>query len=119
MKKTFNLFALVFGMISITHLSVSASDSLKTSSPVKLVADADNAGLKLPTGFGGLKVADGLGKSRHIAVTAQGDIYVKMSGRIAEGKGILKLHDANGDGKADETTGMGNYGGTGIVIKNG
>jgi glucose/arabinose dehydrogenase len=84
-----------------------------------VVPDADNAGLKMPAGFGALKVADGLGKSRHIAVTAQGDIYVKMAGRIAEGKGILKLHDANGDGKSDETTGMGNYGGTGIVIKNG
>lgn len=86
---------------------------------VAVVPDVDNAGLKMPAGFGALKVADGLGKSRHIAVTAQGDIYVKMAGRIAEGKGILKLHDANGDGKSDETTGMGNYGGTGIVIKNG
>lgn len=81
--------------------------------------DADNAGLKLPVGFGALKVADGLGRARHIAVTAQGDIYVKMNGRVAEGKGILKLHDSNGDGKSDETTGIANYNGTGIAIKNG
>ena len=94
-------------------------NSAKPTVAAAVVPDADNAGLKLPAGFGALKVADGLGKSRHIAVTAQGDIYVKMAGRIAEGKGILKLHDANGDGKSDETTGMGNYGGTGIVIKNG
>jgi hypothetical protein len=55
--------------------------------------------LKLPSGFGALKVADGLGKARHIAVTGQGDIYIKMNGKIPEGKGILKLRDTNGDGK--------------------
>jgi glucose/arabinose dehydrogenase len=81
--------------------------------------DADNAGLKLPAGFGALKIADGLGRARHIAVTAQGDVYVKMNGKIAEGKGILKLHDASGDGKSDETSGIANYNGTGIAIKNG
>jgi glucose/arabinose dehydrogenase len=96
---------------------------LKSAKPATAVLsvtpDADNAGLKLPTGFGALKVADGLGRARHIAVTPQGDVYVKMNGKIAEGKGILKLHDTNADGKSDETTGVGNYNGTGIAIKNG
>ncbi len=86
--------------------------------PAGLVADADNAGLKLPAGFGAIKVADGIGRARHIVVTQQGDIYVKLM-RAVDGKGVLKLHDNNGDGKSDATTGFGNYGGTGIAIKNG
>lgn len=80
--------------------------------------DADTAGLKLPAGFGAIKVADSVGKARHLVVTKEGDIYVKLASP-KDGKGIIKLHDANGDGKADETTGFGDYGGTGITIKNG
>lgn len=136
MKKTFSLF-LSLALVSVlqaqnigdnTGSLAGAGKTFPFGGPKKtvnvlntaaVVADADNAGLKLPAGFGALKVADGLGKARHIAVTAQGDIYVKMNGKVAEGKGILKLHDANGDGKADETTGIGNYNGTGITIKNG
>lgn len=102
--------------------AASTHERYNDNQPVKPAAvepDADNAGLKLPAGFGALKVADGIGRARHIAVTEQGDIYVKMNGRIAEGRGILKLHDSNGDGRADETTGIANYNGTGIAIRNG
>ncbi len=117
-----------FSVLSLALLALGFSAFTPGDKPVKnkavsaagtVVPDPDNAGLKLPAGFGALKVADGLGKTRHIVVTAQGDVYAKIMGRVAEGKGILKLHDANGDGKSDETTGMGNYGGTGIAIKNG
>lgn len=107
---------LLFFFCSMTA-SLSAADSLKNSKMMMPVPDADNAGLKLPAGFGALKVADNLGKARHIAVTAQGDIYVKINGKVADNKGILVLHTVNG--KAETTGGMGNYGGTGIVIKNG
>ncbi|MES2005281.1 MAG: PQQ-dependent sugar dehydrogenase [Bacteroidota bacterium] len=119
MKKRFSVFPLLLIAAGFSSFSACASDSLKINSPVGVVADADNAGLKLPAGFGALKVAEALGKARHLTVTEQGDVYVKIMGRVAEGKGILKLHDANGDGKSDATTGMGNYGGTGIAIKNG
>ena len=128
MKKTIPFLSLLLLAGAFTANAQQSGDNLgkykepispKLTGVVAVVPDADNAGLKMPAGFEALKVADGLGKSRHIAVTAQGDIYVKMNGRITEGKGILKLHDANGDGKSDETTGIGNYGGTGIVIKNG
>ena len=98
-------------------VSLSAADSLKNSKMIMPVPDADNAGLKLPAGFGALKVADNLGRARHIAVTAQGDIYVKINGKVADNKGILVLHTTNG--KTETIGSMGNYGGTGIVIKNG
>ncbi|MEN9684708.1 MAG: hypothetical protein RLZZ28_494 [Bacteroidota bacterium] len=118
MKKTLPFLVQVTAFV-FSVFSVIAADSLKLVKAPGIVADADNAGLKLPTGFGALKVADNLGRTRHIAVTAEGDIYAKIMGRVAEGKGILKLHDANGDGKSDVISGFGNYGGTGMTIKNG
>ncbi len=101
-----------------TNLLACNNDSVsvrKNSSVV--MADKDNSGLKLPQGFGALKVADGLGTARHLSVTQQGDIYVKLDA-LKNGKGIYCLHDNNGDGKADEQTGFGNFTGTGICIKN-
>ena len=80
--------------------------------------DKDNAGLKLPAGFSALLVASKLGTARHITTTPEGDLYVKLDGNV-NGKGILYLHDDNKDGRAETITGFGDYGGTGILIKNG
>lgn len=74
--------------------------------------------LKLPQGFVAIEVTPGIGRARHLAVNGNGDIYVKMS-KADGNKGIMVLKDKNGDGIADETNGFGNYGGTGIAIKNG
>ncbi|RKR83724.1 glucose/arabinose dehydrogenase [Mucilaginibacter gracilis] len=79
--------------------------------------DAYNAGLTLPAGFGALKVADLGAQARHLTVTPQGIIYVKLA-RPKEGKGILVLKQ-NADGRAVVTGGFGNYSGTGIYIKDG
>ena len=81
-------------------------------------ADKDNAGLTLPTGFSALKVADSLGQARHIAVTKEGNIYVKLN-RPKNGKGIIYLEDANKDGRMEKQTGFANYSGTGIYLKDG
>lgn len=118
MKKNVSVFALFLAIAGFSDMTVHASDSLTLAKPVAVVADADNAGLKLPAGFGALKVADGIGRARHIAVTAQGDVFVKLM-RVVDGKGIVRLRDTNGDGKAEDISSMGNYGGTGIAIKNG
>jgi len=75
-----------------------------------------NAGLKLPEGFSATVVAENVGKARHLAVTPQGDIYVRLA-RPVNGKGTVILHEANG--KAVMKSGFGNYGGTGIAIKDG
>lgn len=118
MKKNTALFSLLLVAAGFSVITACASDSARMATPAIPKADADNAGLTLPAGFGALKVAENVGRSRHLAVTSQGDVYVKLD-RVVNGKGILLLHDSNGDGKADITTGMGNYGGTGITIKNG
>lgn len=80
-------------------------------------AEVKDAGLKLPSGFIATILAEKLNGPRHIVVTPQGDIYVKLSS-AKDGKGIVVLHD-NKDGKPATTTGFGDYGGTGIAIKNG
>jgi glucose/arabinose dehydrogenase len=74
--------------------------------------------LKLPEGFAAVEVTPGIGPARHLVVNTNGDIYVKMSDPKGN-KGIVVLKDKNGDGIADETSGFGNYEGTGIAIKNG
>lgn len=87
------------------------ADKNATSSPV-----AANAALKLPDGFGVKVIASKLGGAREIAVTPQGDIYVKLS-RAKGGKGILFLHQ-DGDTSTVKTS-FGSYGGTGVFVKNG
>lgn len=95
-----------------------ASDTVRVQKTSVIRPDNDNAGLKLPAGFSALTVAENVGRARHIVVNQQGDIYVKLSGKVGD-KGILVLRDLNKDGKAEEITGFGNYGGTGIAIHNG
>jgi glucose/arabinose dehydrogenase len=95
-----------------------AHDSTKL--PVKQLApDPDNGGLKLPAGFGAIIAAPEVGRSRHIVVNSNGDIYVKMDRlRGPNGKGIMVLRE-NTAGKATIIDSFGTYTGTGIAIKNG
>jgi glucose/arabinose dehydrogenase len=75
-----------------------------------------NAGLKLQAGFTAAAIAENLGGTREIAITPQGDIYVKLTG-AKTGKGILFLHqDAD---KATVKTSFGDFSGTGVYVKNG
>ena len=70
--------------------------------------DNTNGGLILPEDFKALVVHEGVGKSRHIAVNDNGDIYVKL--RIDFGKnGNVALRDQDGDGKADIIQRFGDY----------
>lgn len=75
-----------------------------------------NAGLKTPQGFSATILASNLGSARHLVVTPQHDIYLRL-GKPVNGKGTLVLHES--DGKAVVKSGFGNYGGTGIYMKNG
>jgi glucose/arabinose dehydrogenase len=77
-----------------------------------------DTGITVPAGFTTTIVADTTGRARHMAVTASGDIYIKLE-RLKRGKGIVRLHDSNGDGVYDQQTSFGNYAGTGIYLKNG
>jgi glucose/arabinose dehydrogenase len=74
--------------------------------------------LKLPGNFHVQVIADNLGAARHLAVTKQGLIYIKLA-KLKGGKGIIVLEGINGDGKAEKEAGFGNFTGTGIYIKDG
>jgi glucose/arabinose dehydrogenase len=102
---------LIFSSLFISMLLANVSTSAQNIKP-----DADNAGLTLPSGFAALKVADNLGRTRHIVVNKQGAIYAKLE-RLDNGKGVLVLKDTDGDGRAETKTSFGNYTGTGIAIK--
>ena len=97
-------------------LPLMAIPALIVSIASKNPTPADSAGLTLPSGFEANIVADNLGNARHIAITKQGDIYVKLN-RAKNGKGILYLHQI-GD-KATVVNGFGDYAGTGMYIKDG
>ncbi|MEK7198672.1 MAG: sorbosone dehydrogenase, partial [Bacteroidota bacterium] len=105
MIKTF--YCLSFIVIVLIFAPSCSTVPPKVMLQEKLIADADSAGLTLPPGFGACKVAENLGSTRHIAVTSQGLIYLKIMGKVAEGKAILRLKDTNGDGKSDEVAGLG------------
>ncbi len=101
---------------SILWLTLAACSNNPAVTSGVLSADKDST-IVLPAGFSASKTVTDLGRARHIAVAPNGDIYVKLE-KLKDGKGIYCLHDSNGDGKADQVTGFGNYVGTGITIKN-
>ena len=84
----------------------------------RVAPDPGNAGLKLPAGFGALVVAETGAHARHLVVTPEGNLYVKLAKPTAKGQGILLLKPTTG-GKAALAGGFGNYGGTGLFEKNG
>jgi glucose/arabinose dehydrogenase len=99
-----------------TTATTAKKDSVEDESDKPPVSN--DVQLKLPAGFTAVEVTPGIGTARHLVVTSNGIIYVKMS-KANDNKGIMILKDKNGDGIADETTGFGDFGGTGIAVKNG
>jgi len=102
----------------IICFSAYAGDTTGVQASKKIIPDADNGGLKLTQGFSAIVVAENLGRVRHIVVNSNGDLYAKLE-RLRDGKGIVRLRDTNGDGKADDSSKFGDFIGTGIAIKNG
>ena len=91
----------------IAGITVFANDSTR-------IAPGD---IKVPDGFKATMIAQNIGKARHIALTSNGTIYVKLA-NPKEGKGIVELKSGS-TGKAAVAASFGNYGGTGMAIKNG
>jgi glucose/arabinose dehydrogenase len=84
------------------------------SNPVSYV----DSTIKLPDAFTASKLAEGYSGARHIAVAPNGAVFVKLAS-LHNGKGIYRLMDTNGDGRADTAFGFGDYTGTGIAIRDG
>jgi glucose/arabinose dehydrogenase len=93
----------------------------------------DNGGLTLPPGFCATVFADHLGHARHLAVAADGTVYVNTwhsedyfpKGSTPAGGLIVALKDRDGDGVADvierfgPALARGGNGGTGIALWHG
>src|SRR5215467_13679494 len=90
----------------------------QSNAAVTPACDPDNGGLRLPQGFCAVVVADGIGTARHLAVAANGDVYVALQGR-GSGGGIVGLRGKKGDGKLDSQYVFGNGSTTGIALRNG
>ncbi|MCB0669784.1 MAG: PQQ-dependent sugar dehydrogenase [Saprospiraceae bacterium] len=71
--------------------------------------DPDQGGLALADGFEAVVVADSIGKARHIAVSDDGFIYVKLRRPHLGTYGNVALRDTTGDGKADDIQYFGTY----------
>jgi len=80
--------------------------------------DRDTGGVSLPAGFCATVFADHLGVARHIAVAADGDVYVALRERVGD-HGIAALQDSHGSGHADVVRGFGDAAGSGIAMDGG
>lgn len=90
----------------------------KSGALVLQQSDSSNAGLKLPLGFKADKIADKIGRARHLVVNKEGDIYIKLQ-RLVNGIGIIALRDNDKNGVYETQLAFGNFPGTGISLKNG
>jgi glucose/arabinose dehydrogenase len=102
----------------------SAGEVAATGPTADPVCAPGNGGITLPAGFCATIFADSVGGARHVAVAANGDVFVSLmtaarrgleSGQAPTG-GILALRDANGDGVADSREYFGDLGGTGVAV---
>ena len=119
MKQVSKLFYFLLLAATACHNSDSGvSLSSDTGKTIMLSPPKPDVTLTLPAGFTATVFADGLGKARHIAITANGYVYVKLDGN-RNGKTIVRLKDTNGDGIADQEVDFGNFKGTGIGVKDG
>jgi glucose/arabinose dehydrogenase len=112
MGSSMKRFAIAFlaigcGVVLLTTLNLAAAPK----------CDADNGGLKLPAGFCALVAADGVGTARHLAVAANGDVYVSLRGQMPGG--VVALRDADGDGRFETKEPFGTGSTTGIALRNG
>ncbi|PSQ68030.1 MAG: hypothetical protein BRD26_09270, partial [Bacteroidetes bacterium QH_1_64_81] len=88
------------------------------ASPNAVACDPNDGGLALADGFCATVVAENLGRTRHLAVANNGDIYAAVRDTTAEA-GIVALRDTDGDYAADRTEYFGDGSGTGIGLRDG
>lgn len=90
----------------------------QVATPGMPVAAPDNGGITLPENFGAVVVADSAGRARHLAISQNGNIYIKLRRLNSNGNGIVMLQDTTGDGQQDIVQAFGDFGGTGIAFHN-
>src|SRR6188472_1635807 len=99
--------------LSAAALLASLAASAQTRSTLP-ACDPGNGGLKLPEGFCALVAADNLGAARHVAVSADGTVYVAIQNRGGDRAGVIALRDTDHDGKLETVERVGEKSTTGI-----
>ena len=112
------------GIVGLAAGAAMVALAIGVSGQSKIACDPDNGGIKLPQGFCALVVANDVGTARHMAVAANGDLYVATQSRGGRGQpetggGIVALHDADGDGKFEVREQIGTGSTTGVGLRNG
>jgi glucose/arabinose dehydrogenase len=112
------------GRASLVAGAVIAAFAIGASGQSKIACDPNNGGITLPEGFCALVVANDVGTARHMAVAANGDLYVATQSRGGRGTpetggGVIALRDANGDGKFEIREQIGTGSTTGVALRNG
>ncbi len=108
-NKRFRALAIVAAVAGAMWATSCSNETKQTEESPK----ANVSNLTLPQGFTATILADSLGPARHIAVTPQGGIYIKLS-EPRDHKGVVML-SSTGEQKAS----FGDYPGTGIYVKDG
>ncbi len=111
---------LSIGLLSLSFIWIAGCKNQPSGQggTASLQFDSTNGGLTLPAGFKAVVVGEHLGRTRHIAIRDNGDIYAALNS-MNNGGGIVALRDTNGDGKADIIRYFGIGHGTGMGIHNG
>jgi len=99
-------------VLAATGLLISCGSAPIESAPAAPPRPATEPELTLPSGLRATVFHPGIGRARHIAVRANGDVYVTGNGTITA------LRDTDGDGRADREERFGEAG-TGIAIRDG
>jgi glucose/arabinose dehydrogenase len=104
--------------------TVGVAAAMLTLTAAPPACDSDSGGIKLPEGFCAQVVANDLGVARHLAVAANGDLYVGLQtsgprGGPQTGGGIVALRDGNGDGRFEIVERFGSGSTTGVGLRNG
>lgn len=120
------------GFAVLLSLTACAKKEPVAAAPPAPTCPGDNGGLTLAPGFCATIFADNIGHARHMAVSADGTVYVNTwSGqyfgfdKVPEGGFLVALQDKDGDGKAEVVQRFGAgvpekaTGGTGIALYNG
>jgi len=106
------------GRVMVLVLASATIAGAQPAGRPQVECDADNGGLRLPSGFCALVVAENVGRARHLAVRRNGDLYVALNPAPdgSDPGGVLALRDVDGDGKADERATLSTTGGSGLAL---
>ncbi|QES89714.1 sorbosone dehydrogenase [Rhizosphaericola mali] len=122
LRKVLSFAAIALCLISITacnndntDATGNSFDSSNNPDVDNLVANPDSSGINVPDSFVAKIFADSIGETRHIVVSQNNVVYIKLMA-LKDGKGIAILKDRNNDGVADQLKYFGDFAGTGIDI---